>query len=67
MNDLEYWVEADRAVKGGLRVIGYGVWHISDHAGRECVKRFSVNRKGGAEVALYLANTLRDDLNNNVT
>lgn len=59
----KYWVEADRAVKDYSRVIGYSVWHISEAGGRQCVHRFSVNRWGGVEVALHLANTLRDDFN----
>jgi hypothetical protein len=63
LNDKEYWVECDRAVKNHAKVIGYGVWHHSKTAGRECVKRFAITRKGGADVALYLANTMRDDLN----
>jgi hypothetical protein len=59
----KYWVEADRAVKDHTKVIGYGVWHDNEGQRRECVQRFAVTRKGGWEVALYLANTLRDDLN----
>ena len=59
----EYWVEADKAVKDRTHVIGYGVWHISTAEGRKCVERFSASRNGGAEVALHLANTRRDDLN----
>lgn len=59
----KYWVEAQRAVKDHNKVIGYGVWHFNDHGGRECIKRFAATRKGGWQVALHLANTLRDDLN----
>lgn len=62
-HEPEFWVEADKALLDHNKVIGYGVWHINAKGGRECVKRFSVTRKGGWEVALYLANTMRDDLN----
>jgi hypothetical protein len=60
----EYWVEAERAVKDHSRIIGYGVWHF-DH-GRHRIALFRVARKGGWEVALHLANTLRDDKNNGI-
>jgi hypothetical protein len=59
----EYWVEARTTLHDNNRLMSYGVHHINAKGARECVKRFSVNRKGGWEVALYLANTLRDDLN----
>ena len=60
-----YWVEAEFAIKS-RRLMAYGVWHI-DTAGARTLKRsFSTNRKGGWEVALYLANTLRDDLNGGI-
>jgi hypothetical protein len=59
----KYWVEAQKAVKDSTKVIGYGVWHFNEHGGRERVELFRVTRKGGYGVALYLANTLRDDLN----
>ena len=63
MTEPKFWVEADCAVQDSGRVIGYAVWHINDKGGREPVRRFSVTRKGGWEVALYLANELRDELN----
>lgn len=66
MSEPRYWVEADKAVKDHGKVIGYGVWRFAAAGGRECVERFSATRKGGAEVALHLANTLRDDLNKNI-
>jgi hypothetical protein len=62
MAELEYWVECSTAIRTD-KPMNYGVWHFSKTAGRECVHKFSVHRDGGAEVALYLANTLRDDLN----
>lgn len=65
MVEREYWVEARTAIKSG-KLMSYGVWHINDVGARECVNRFSVTRKGGFEVALYLANTLRDDLNQKI-
>lgn len=58
----EYWVEARKAIKSD-ELMSYGVWHINAAGARERVNSFSVNRRGGWEVALYLANTLRDDLN----
>jgi len=62
MSHSEYWVQVKRAVQDHSRVIGYGVHHYVGHH-PECVKLFSVSRNGGWEVALHLANTLRDDLN----
>jgi hypothetical protein len=62
----QYWVEARTAVKDHRKVIGYGVWHINANGARECVQKFSVNRTGTELAALYLARTLRDDLNNGV-
>lgn len=59
----KYWVEADRAVKDHAKVIGYSVWNFNAAGGRECVKRFVANRCGGWQVALHLANIMRDDLN----
>ena len=61
--DALYWVEATRAVRDYNRVIGYGVWCITEESGRTRVHNFSVTRNGGWQVALHLANTLRDDLN----
>jgi hypothetical protein len=61
-DEPRYWVEARGSVKDALKVISYGVWYKNAIGARECVKRFSVARKGGREVALHLANKLRDDL-----
>jgi hypothetical protein len=61
--DKEYWVEARPALCGSGKIISYGVWHINAKSARTCVKRFSVSRNGGAQVAWYLANAMRDDLN----
>lgn len=60
----KYWVEARTAIKSG-RIMSYSVWTDNDGTKREKVGEFSVTRKGGWEVALYLANALRDDLNSN--
>lgn len=62
-NEPKYWTEARTAIKTD-KVMSYSVWHINDLGARECVHKFSVHRKGGWQVAYYLANTLRDDLNN---
>ncbi len=62
-NEPKYWVEARTNVKEPAKVISYGVWHKNAKGTRECLKHFSVARRGGWDVALYLANTLRDDLN----
>jgi hypothetical protein len=62
--EKKYWVEADRAVKDRNKVIGYSVWHQNN--GRQRVRKFAISRKGGADVALHLANMLRDDMNNGV-
>ena len=61
-NEPTFWVEAHKAVKNDA-VIAYGVWHNNGGKRRECVHKFSVSRKGGWQVALHLANTLRDDMN----
>lgn len=68
MNTTEqkFWVEARTAIRTG-NVMSYGVWHNNDGQRRECIKKFSVSRAGGWQVALHLANTLRDDLNNKIT
>ncbi len=66
MMETEFWVEADLAVKDRSKVIGYSVWHINQAGGRENVHDFTATRKGGAMVALHLANTMRDDLNSGV-
>lgn len=63
-----YWVEAKRAVKDHTKVIGYTVWRATDASGRygECVHVFAVRlgrNPTPPEVALYLANLMRDDLN----
>lgn len=56
-----YWVEARTALKTG-RVMAYAVWTDNDGERREEVHRFPIVR-GNWQVALHLANTLRDDLN----
>lgn len=61
-NEPKFWVEARTAICTS-KLMSYQVWTIKDVGGRTCVGKFSVHRKGGWEVALYLANTLRDDLN----
>lgn len=64
-NEPTYWVEARTAVKHNA-VISYGVWHNNGGKRRECIGKFSVSRKGGWQVALHLANTLRDDMNDGI-
>ena len=61
-NEPKFWTEARCAIKTG-NVMSYDVWQINDLGARTRVHKFSVSRKGGWEVALHLANTLRDDLN----
>lgn len=68
----QFWVEAKKAVKDNSRVIGYTVWKATDASGRygESVRTFSVRigrNPVSAAVALHLANTLRDDLNSDIS
>jgi hypothetical protein len=62
ISEPEFWVEADLAVKDHSRVIGYSVWHISWTGARECVRKYSANRRGALK-CLDLANARRDALN----
>lgn len=63
MDKDRYWVEARCACKDHSRVIGYGVWWINPKGARECVKLWKVTKRQPWDIALYLANLLRDDLN----
>jgi len=67
MTELHHWVEADRAVRNPDRIIGYSVWRFIIENGkpirRKCVRRYPIRRGCGWQVALHLANALRDDLN----
>jgi len=56
-----YWVEAKTAVKTG-KVIGYSVVCKTEEEGRTYLKTFRC-QDGGWQVALHLANMMRDDLN----
>jgi hypothetical protein len=68
MTKRNHWVEAQRAVKDPSRVIAYRVWRptAADSRYGEVVGTFSVARKEGPAIALYLANMMRDDLNANI-
>jgi hypothetical protein len=58
-----YWVEAQTAVKNPARVIGYSVVCKTEEEGRTYLRTFSISRIRSWQVALHLANTMRDDLN----
>jgi hypothetical protein len=57
-----YWVEAEKAVKNPSRVIGYSVVCHTEEEGRTYLRTFYCRHKGH-DVALHLANMMRDDLN----
>ena len=46
----------------GRAVAGYSVWVEEKPRQERLIRRFRVRRQGGWQVALYLANTFRDDL-----
>lgn len=61
----QYWVEADKAVKDHSRVIGYSVWKATDESGRygERIKQWRIGGPRTSDIALFLANGMRDNLN----
>ena len=59
-----YWVEVKRAAKDRRRVIGYTVFKADDgNRYGKVIKNWPITKTRSAEVALFLANGLRDDLN----
>ncbi len=61
-----YWVEADRSAKNHDHIIGYSVWHFIDAGVREKVHSYPYGKTMSLQIAYYLANMMRDDLNANI-
>src|SRR5215831_11879427 len=59
-----HFTRADITSRG--RVAGYSVWVEEKPRQERLIRRFRITRQQSWEVALYLANTLCDDLNNGI-
>lgn len=62
----KFFTETDWGKARPDRIVGYYVM-FENEAGAHVFSHFAVTRKQSAQVAWYLANTLRDDMNSGIT